>query len=172
MKKINLVPVFAILLAGCAAECKSDFSNWLRDCTNKIAQNQQNETYTFNGIGANDAKFIPVNNPAEEIFQKCQSIQPLANKDTAAYKKCLKKYISQIQSINSNNTRAEVNKILQQNGGVFSPQSAIYSHPNCEVLKVRVEFEFQRDENGRAKFDNNDKVKSVSMPYLGFFISD
>ena len=172
MKKITLVPVFAILLAGCATECKSDISIWLQDCTKNISQNKPDKTNTFNGIKANDAIFIPVNNPADEIFQKCQSIQPLSNKDASIYKKCLKKYISQIQSINSNNTRAEVNKILQQNGGVFSPQSAIYSHPNCEVLKVRVEFEFQRDENGRAKFDDNDKVKSISMPYLGYFISD
>ena len=184
MKKILLISFFAILLTGCkgikyksktavkSSECNSNLSKWLQECTNELAKNQPNETHSFNGIRANDAVFIPVSNPAEEIFEKCQNIRPLSAKDVTIYKKCLKECIAEMQSINQYNTRAEVNKFLQQNGGLFSAQASIYSHPICDVLKVVIEFEFGKDQDGRAKFNENDKVKAISTPYLGFFILD
>ncbi len=184
MKAISLAMFLTVLLTGCpgsdsklqvtskSLECKSNLSKWLRDCTSKMAENQSNKIHMFNGIGSNDAKFIPKDNPAEEIFQKCQSIQPLSAKDVSAYKKCLEKCIQEMKSINRDSTRKEVNKIFKQNGGISSPQAAIYSHPICEVLKVRVEFSAMKDETGRAKFDENDKVLAVSIPYLGLFSLD
>ena len=184
MKKISLIILITMLLFGCnqlenkpktvseLSNCKSNLSKWLQDCTHEIVRTQSNEIQSFNSIGSNDTSFIPTSNPAEEIFQKCQSIKPLSAKDEPVYKKCLEQCISEIKSIDTNTTRGEVNKLLQQNGGLSSPQAAIYSHLECDVLKVRVEFEFQRDEDGRAKYNENDKVKAVSMPYLGFFISD
>lgn len=137
-----------------------------------MAGSQSNEIPLLSSIRANDVSFIPTSNPTVEIFQKCQSIKPLSAKDVPVYKKCLEQCIGEIKSINTNTTRGEVNKLLQQNGGISTAQAAIYSHQVCDVLKVRVEFEFQRDEDGRAKFNENDKVKDVSMPYLGLFIMD
>jgi hypothetical protein len=171
MKKIVLVPFFAILLAGCneienksqavseSFDCKSNLSKWLRECTYELAKNQPNEVQWFNSIGANEATFMPVSNPTEEIFQKCHSIQPLSDRDVPVYKKCLEDCISEIQSINQSDTREEVNKLLQQNGGISTPEAAIYSHSKCEVLKVRIEFVFQKDKDGRAKFDKMIKSK-------------
>lgn len=179
---INIL--FAILLVGCVDyetkhEISAESSNpigglsqWLRRCTNKLANNQPNEVRWFNGIGANDVEFMPVVNPAEEIFQKCESIEPLSADVASVYKKCLENCISEIQSITKDSTRGKVNRLLRQNGGLFSSRAAIYSHMMCEVIKVRIEFEPEPNEDGRSKLSENDKVKAVSMPYLGFFLVD
>jgi len=185
MKKILLISIFGILLAGCAelktksqavpesSDCKSNLAKWLSKCTIELVKIQPNEVHTFNNIGSNDAEFIPVENPAEEIFQKCQNILPLSAKEIPVYRKCLEHCISELQSINESYTQGQVNKLLQQNGGLSSPGAAIYSHPVCDTLKVRIEYNFQRDAaSGRAIFDDNNKVKAVSMPYLGNFIYD
>ena len=177
MRILSLIIFITILSTGCkttteSSNCKPLLAKWLRECTSELAKNQPTETYIFNGVGANDIKFIPKSNPAEEIFNKCKSIRPISAREIPVYKKCLKDCISEIQSINQINTRGEVNKLLRQNGGIFSPQAAIYSHSVCDVLKVRVDFEVRKDENGRTKLSENDKVKAVSMPYLGLFIMD
>jgi len=39
-------------------------------------------------------------------------------------------------------------------------------------LKVRIEFEPMSNEHAGFPFNENDKVKAVSMPYLGFFTCD
>ena len=175
---------FTVLIVSCtglenklqttaeSSECKLRLSKWLRECTIELVKNQPDETQWFNNIGANNAEFIPASNPAEEIFQKCQSIQPLSVKEVPIYEKCMEDCISEMQSINQNTTHREVNQLLRQNSGIFSPQAAIYSHSICDVLKVRIEFEAQPDENSRLKFNENDKVKAVSMPYLGLVILD
>ena len=184
MKTTLSILLFLILMVGCteienkfqttaaSPYCKPRLSKWLQGCTIELAKHQTDEIHLFNDVGSNDAMFIPTNNPTEEIFQKCQSIQPLSAKDVPIYKECLENCISEMQSINQSTTREEVNNLLQQNGGLYSAQEAIYSHLECDVLKVRVEFEFQKDKDGRAEFNDSDKVKAISMPYLGFFILD
>jgi hypothetical protein len=194
--KVFLTLVFAVLLIGCkksdtrhqVAEKPSDDrvfwftpqgvvyaseqALWLRTCVFELARKQRNEERWFNGIVANDVIFIPEVEPAEEIFLKCTSVRPLSADKAFIYKKWLEDCISEIQSITTGTTRGEVNQILHQNGGICTPSAAIYSHIECEVLKVRIEFEPISNEHARLAFDENDKVKAVSTPYLGFFICD
>jgi hypothetical protein len=184
MKKIILTMLFALLLAGCtdsdtkhqltaeSSGCTSGLSRWLQTCVNELARNQTSEVRQFNGIGANDVTFMPKANPAEEIFLKCESVESLSADKAIIYKKCLEDCISEIQSITAGTTRGKVNQILRQNGGVFTPGAAIYSHRDCAVLKVRIEFETVSHGRAGIEFSEDNKVKAVSMPYLGLFIAD
>jgi hypothetical protein len=174
--KIFLTLVFVFLLAGCtesntkpqpAAKPSVDISgpsSWLQTCAHELARNQ--------GIGAGDAIFIPKVDPAEEIFQKCESVEPLSADKALIYKRWLKDRISEIRSITAGTTRRELNKILRQNGGVSAIDAAAYSHIECPVLKVQIKFELVSDGHPKSVFSENDKVKTMSMPYLGFFICD
>ena len=187
---LNLV--FALLLVGCQKAdtkpqpsdcrvfrstpegkiCVSEQSLWLQTSAYELARNQINEVRWFNGIGANDAIFIPKTDPAEEIFLKCNSVNPLSADKASIYQKWLRDRISEIQSITPVQTRRKVNQILRQNGGIFTPSAIIYSHKECDVLKVRIEFEPVSSEHEGFPLNENDEVKSVSMPYLGFFTCD
>jgi len=188
--------LFALLLAGCKdSDTKHQLSEkpsdgrvfwftpkgvvyaseqalWLQSCANELARNQRNGERWFNGIGANDVIFIPKVYPAEEIFLKCTSVKPLSDDKASIYKTWLEDRISEIQSITAGTTRGKVNQLLRQNGGLFTSKAAIYSHIDCEVLKVRIEFEPESNQHAGLKFDENDKVKAVSMPYLGLFTAD
>jgi len=184
MKKIILTILFAILLAGCtdfdakskltteSSGCTSGLSRWLQTCVNELARNQTNKVSRFNGIETNDVTFMPKTNPAEEIFLKCESVEPLSADKASIYKKCLEDYICEIKSITAGTTRGKVNQILRQNGGLFTPGAAIYSHRDCAVLKARIEFETVSHGRAGIEFSEDNKVKAVSMPYLGLFIAD
>jgi hypothetical protein len=185
MKTIILIILSVVLLAGCtncdtksqikaeSSNCTSGLSRWLQTCVNELARNRKSESRWFNNIGANDVIFMPKTNPAEEIFLKCESVEPLSADKASIYKKCLEDYICEIQSITAGTTtRGKVNQLLLQNGGISTPKAAIYSHIERPVLKVRIEFEPNSDEHARYPFNENDKVKAVSMPYLGLFIAD
>ena len=187
--KVFLTLVFAILLVGCK---KSDTKHqlaakpsdgrvlwvtpkgvvyaseqalWLQACAPEL--------YINEGRRLHDGTiFTPQIDPAEEIFQKCINIKPLSTDKASNYKKWLKDRISEIQSITAGSTRKKVNQIVFQNGGLSTPSAAVYSHIECTVLKVRIEFEPMSNEHAGFPFNENDKVKAVSMPYLGFFTCD
>jgi hypothetical protein len=139
----------------------SEEAIWLQTCVSKLAS-----------IEAGDAVFIPKVDPTEEIFQKCESVEPLSTDKASIYKKWLKKRISEIQSITAGTTRKELSKILRQNGGISTPDAATYSHIESPELKVRIEFELVSYEHSKFISNENDKVKTISMPYLGFFTCD
>ncbi|MHC4426717.1 MAG: hypothetical protein ACYSYV_11565 [Planctomycetota bacterium] len=172
MKTIPFSLLFALMLVGCSggdtdsqstSECSpsaSTPSRWLQTCVIELARNQASEVRWFNGIGANDVEFIPGNNVIEDILQRWQSISPLSDADIPFYRNWLKERICEIQAITPRTARAQVDESLLQNGGTSGPAAAIYSHRDCMVLKVRVEF------------DGNNEVKAVSTPYLGLFIAD
>jgi hypothetical protein len=143
----------------------SEQSLWLQACAYELMSHSR-------GTVTGDAIFIPKADPAEEIFQKCDSVKPLSSDKVSIYKKWLKERVSEIQSITTGTTRKKVNQILRQNGGFSSLDAAIYSHIECDVLKVRIEFELVSDKHAGFPFNENDKVKAASMPYLGFFIYD
>jgi hypothetical protein len=142
----------------------SEQALWLQTCADELARNQSTE------IG--DAVFIPKVDPAEEIFQKCNSIKPLSADKASIYKKWLQERVLEIQGITAGTTRMELSKILRQNGGLSPFNAAVYSHIECSVLKVRIEFELVSDIHADSHFNENDKVKAVSMPYLGLFTCD
>lgn len=194
--RVFLTLIFALLLVGCrksdtehqlAAKSAdgrvfwltpkgvvyaSEQALWLQTCAIELVRDQRNEVHWFNGIGANDVIFIPKVDPAEEIFLKCKSVKPLSADKASIYKIWLEDRISEIQSIAAGTTRRKVNQILRINGGICTPSAAIYSHTECEVLKVRIEFEPMSNEHARLEFNENDRVKAVSTPYLGFFSCD
>jgi hypothetical protein len=196
MKTIILTMFFVLVLVGCknsvtktklAEESSEDHAfwitpkgvvneseqaKWFRTCVNELHRNRTDDIRWFNNIGSNDVIFITEVDPVEEIFNKCISVIPLTADKASIYKKWLEERISEIQGITAGTTRKKVNQILFQNGGISTPSVAIYSHTECKVLKVRIEFEAQKDENGRLKFNENDNVKAVSMPYLGSFVTD
>ena len=172
MKTIPLTLLFTLLLVGCmggdtesqsASEpspSASMASRWLQTCVVELGRNQANEVRWFSGIGANDVVLIPGNNIIEDILQRCQKISPLSDAEIPFYRNWLKERIAEILAITPGIPRAQVDQSLLQNGGFFTHAAAIYSHRDCMVLKVRVEF------------DENNEVKAVSTPYLGLFIAD
>ena len=145
---------------------------WHQMCVHKLCDEQLNVVQWFNGMGANDAKFIPESNAVEEIFQECLRVKPLSDDKAAIYKAWLADRISEIQVITPGTPRSRVNQILQQNGGLSTPGAAIYSHADCYMLKVRIEFESTPNSDGHLAFNDNDKVKATSLPYLGLYITD
>jgi hypothetical protein len=145
---------------------------WLQVCVHKLCDEQNNVVQWFNGMGANDAKFIPEGDAVEEIFQECLRLKPLSKDKAAIYKTWLADRISEIQVITPGTPRSRVNQILSQNGGTSTPSAAIYSHADCYMLKVRIEFESTSNSDGRFDFNDNDKVKATSLPYLGLYIAD
>jgi hypothetical protein len=187
--KVILTLVFACLLAGCTKSdvkpqptakppdcrvfrptpegkiCISEPALWLDDCAPEL--------YIKGGRHLNgDVIFKPQADPVEEIFQQCNSVKPLSADKAPIYKKWLQDRILEIQSITPGTTRKKVNQILLQNGGIFIPSAITYSHKECDSLKVRIEFELVLNEREGFPLNEDDKVKSVSMPYLGFFIAD
>jgi hypothetical protein len=172
MKTIALSLLFAVLLVGCrsgdtgpqsttgASPSASIASRWLQNCVVELGGNQANEVRWFSGMGANDVVLMPGDNIIEDILQRCQKVSPLSDAEIPFYKIWLKERISEIQAITPGTGRADVDKTLLQNGGLSTRGAAIYSHRDCTVLKVRVEF------------DESNEVKAVSPPYLGLFICD
>jgi hypothetical protein len=138
---------------------RSEPSLWLLACTDELAHGMRDYTV-----------FTPKANPSEEICKECSRIKPLPADKLPIYEKWLTERISEIQSITVGTTRKQVEDILMMSGGISGPTEAIYLHPKCDVLKVRIKFELALDAEGR--FSENDKVVSVSMPYLGFSPAD
>lgn len=137
---------------------------WLQSCTAKLAQarDRVGEVVWFNNMGGNDVTFMPKKDPAEEIFNECMRVIPLAPDKIAFCKEWLYARIAEMQAL-PGTTRENINKTLQQNGGISTPAGAVYSHVKCSVLKVRVEYEIIG-----TSASKNDKVTAVSKPYLGF----
>jgi hypothetical protein len=110
--------------------------------------------------------FKPKTNPTQEIFDECMRVNPLPADKTPIYKNWLQDRIAEIQRITTGTTRKRVNEILKLSEGLFLHR-AVYLDRKCDVLKVDIEFlSLSRDAMGLFT-DENDKVISVSMPYLG-----
>jgi hypothetical protein len=146
-------------------------ANWLQTCVVELARNQQSHVQWFSSMGANDVEFMPQVNAVDEISRKCNTVRPLSADEVPTYKAWLEDRISEIQSITTDTTRSQVNQYLLQNGGISSEKAAIYSHKECKVLKVRIEFKTDPHKQQHV-FKPDDKVKGISMPYLGLFIID
>jgi hypothetical protein len=175
---------FVVFMIGCADSnngsqytskpsiSSAEPAKWLQTCVVELARNQESQVQWFSGMGANDVEFMPQVNAVDEIFRKCNSVKPLSADEVPIYKAWLEDRISEIQTITADTTRSQVNQYLLQNGGISTPNAAIYSHKECNVLKVRIEFKLEPDKQQQLVFDPDDKVKGISMPYLGLFIID
>jgi hypothetical protein len=63
-------------------------------------------------------------------------------------------------------TKADVQRLLRQDGGAFSPRTMRFVHPLCAYCKVEVTFNATRDSEGRLQGSDSDVVVQVSKPYL------
>ena len=184
MRVILLSLPFVVLIIGCTdsnngsqstskpSTSAAEPAKWLQTCVVELAGNQENQVQWFSGIGANDVAFMPQVNAVDEIFRKCNSVKPLSVDQVPIYKAWLEDRISEIQTITADTTRGQLNQYLLQNGGFFTEKAAIYSHKECKVLKVRIEFRPDPDKQQQLVFNPDDKVKAISMPYLGLFTCD
>lgn len=78
--------------------------------------------------------------------------------------RCLKDF----QSIKVGMTRGEIEARLSKDGGLQGVSPVRFTHPACEYFKIDVGFEFKRDaaDQNRAIESKDDKVTSISKPYI------
>lgn len=165
--------LLGLSLVGCAntgVERIGNPASWLSNCVKELARRDDNQVQWFNNIGANDVVLIPASNVVEEIFQECQSVEPLSQSEIPYYRMWLKDRISEILDIRAGTTRGQVSQILLLNGGICTPKAGIYSHKQCRVLKVRIEFKAVTRK--QMAFNEKDEVTNISTPYLGLLIID
>ena len=136
------------------AEDISEPARWIESCTVKF---KGGEVIWFNGIGANDVRFLPQSDPEEEIFDECMRMVPLDSDKAKIYRIWLHDRIAEIKSI-MNKTRKEAEAILDMNGGLVTSSSAIYGHSQCYCLKVRIQFESEGTD-----LNKDDKIKAISQ---------
>ena len=192
--KVLLTPAFVFLLVGCTKTetmyppgtnpadccevrpmvkgevCIPEPALWFEACEHELTRKQP---YNYPDIGIY-AAFIPKADPVEEIFQVCLKIKPLSADKATIYKEWLKDRILEIQSITPDMTRKQVNQILEPDGGLVCQWTMTYSHKLCQALKVEIKYELSIKDLKHDEYGDNieDKVKSVSMPYFGFFNSE
>jgi len=82
--------------------------------------------------------------------------------------------LQEIQSIQPGMSRAELLKILREEGGLSSRTARRYAYRGCPYIKVDVKFEAvgEPDRGGGAGESSQDKVTSVSQPFLEWGIGD
>jgi hypothetical protein len=69
-------------------------------------------------------------------------------------------------------TRIEVEKLFPKDGGLNGLSHVRFQHPGANYVKVDVRFNCRRDQDGRATISPDDKVRSISLPYLQRLIFD
>jgi len=73
------------------------------------------------------------------------------------------------QNLKPGMTRADLEKVVQGEGGIYGPGERNYVWPNCPYVKVRVDF---KTAPYQIKELPTDTVKSVSKPFLEYAIGD
>ena len=66
-------------------------------------------------------------------------------------------------------TRAELEKVVQGEGGLYGPGERSYAWPNCPYIKVDVKF---NTAPYQLKELSTDTIKSISKPFLEYAITD
>ena len=70
-------------------------------------------------------------------------------------------------SIYAGLTRADVKRILRQDGGIYKANSTRFVHPLCQYCKILITFEAaHRNADGSLPISESDRVTAVSKPYL------
>jgi hypothetical protein len=72
------------------------------------------------------------------------------------------------QNIKVGTTRRELEELFQPGGGLQTSDKMNYSYRKCPYIRIDVEFEL---DPAADRPSPNDKVKSVSTPYIGVGIS-
>lgn len=63
-------------------------------------------------------------------------------------------------------TKADLQRFLHEDGGIFNARTMRFVHPLCSYCKVEVTFNAMRDYEGRPVGSDSDVVVQVSKPYL------
>jgi len=83
--------------------------------------------------------------------------------------------LQEIQSLKPGMSRAELLKVLREEGGLSTRTQRRYAYRGCPYIKVNVKFEAVGEPDGGAgagAASSQDKVTSVSQPFLEWTIGD
>ncbi len=85
----------------------------------------------------------------------------------------LEKTLSISEQIKAGQTRADIEKAFELDGGISSPQRATYTFKGCRYLKLDVEFRVTHpDRKIEREFDPQDIITSVSRLYVYYPTAD
>lgn len=79
-----------------------------------------------------------------------------------------RKVTDAIQSIKVGTTRATLLKLFEAEGGLFSSTGGRYLYRGCPYIRLDIQFQYEKDKDGRPILGLNDKITKVSKPYLEF----
>jgi|HubBroStandDraft_1064217.scaffolds.fasta_scaffold02972_5 hypothetical protein len=78
--------------------------------------------------------------------------------------------LEESRNIKSGTTRREIEKKLKLDGGVQSPKETRYLFPDCNDIKIEIEFEHHPNDpdDPHSPLSPNDTVSYVHIPYLEY----
>jgi hypothetical protein len=65
-------------------------------------------------------------------------------------------------------TRANVERLFHVEGGIQAASSVRYLYPKCSAIHLDVTYSVKLDAEGRDLSSPDDKILSVSRPYLDY----
>jgi hypothetical protein len=80
--------------------------------------------------------------------------------------------LKEIKSIQVGMTRKDLESVFTTEGGLSTRQSRTYVHRQCPYIKVDVMFESVQELAEKLKELPDDKIVSLSKPYLEYMILD
>ena len=104
------------------------------------------------------------------LIASAQQLSPEKQRDACTF---LESALAISQKIKPGQTRAELEKDFQTEGGITSPQQGRYVLKSCRYLKLDVEFKIADPKRKiETDFDPNDTIVSVSKLYVAYPASD
>jgi hypothetical protein len=98
-------------------------------------------------------------------FARSSFSAPQAHEDDAS-NQWLFKNLQKIQTIKVGTTRKEVDKLFTTPGGAQAKNPLMLVYRKSPYIFVRVNYETSHDAQGRVQWSPDDKVVSISEPYL------
>ena len=84
----------------------------------------------------------------------------------------ISKVLRQINKIQPGMTRKDLFNVFRAEGGFSNRLHRTYVYAQCPYIKVDVNFRAANDEGDVTKNDPQDVIVSVSLPYLGWSVTD
>jgi hypothetical protein len=76
------------------------------------------------------------------------------------------------RAIQPGRTRRDLLKVFTMDGGIYSRSRQTFVLKGCDSIHVDVKFAFASDEQGRFTETPDDKIVTISKPYLDYFHAD
>ena len=86
--------------------------------------------------------------------------------------KKISKCLTEIQKVKVGMTRADLLKVCATEGGISNRKQRRYAYKACPYIKVDVTFDPVGDEKDLGKEKPEDKIQSISQPFLEWTIRD